>query len=52
MIKKLTLLRTIAIVLCALPLAASARAATCGGDFRTFMAAMSREARRPEFRAT
>jgi lytic murein transglycosylase len=38
------LLRSLAIPLCALVLAAPARAATCGGDFNTFMAAMAREA--------
>ena len=38
------LLRSIAILLCSLMFAARAGAATCGGDFNTFLSAMGREA--------
>src|SRR6266849_509350 len=38
------LLRSIAILLCSLFFAAPAGAATCGGDFNTFLSAMGREA--------
>ncbi len=38
------LLRSIAILLCSLMFAAHAGAATCGGDFNTFLSAMGREA--------
>jgi lytic murein transglycosylase len=44
MSKKPTPLRTIAILICALSFAAPAWAATCGGDFKVFASAMSREA--------
>jgi lytic murein transglycosylase len=38
------LLRSVAILVCALSFAAPAGAATCGGDFSTFLSAMGREA--------
>jgi lytic murein transglycosylase len=38
------MLRTLAILICTLSLAAPAGAAKCGGDFSTFLAAMGREA--------
>src|SRR5580692_2883560 len=38
------MVRSSAILLCALLFAAPARAATCGGDFNAFLSAMSREA--------
>ena len=37
-------LRLLAILLCALFFAAPSGAATCGGDFNAFLAAMAREA--------
>jgi lytic murein transglycosylase len=37
-------LRPLAILFCTLPFAGPAAAATCGGDFTTFMSAMAREA--------
>jgi lytic murein transglycosylase len=44
MLKKPTPLLTVGIFACVLSFVAPAGAATCGGDFRTFIAAMSREA--------
>ena len=38
------LLRSVGILFCTLLLAAPASAATCGGDFNTFLSAMAREA--------
>jgi lytic murein transglycosylase len=43
-ILRLEMWRSTAILLCALFFAAPARAATCGGDFHTFLAGMTRDA--------
>src|ERR1700686_4886101 len=42
--RRIMLLRSAAILFCTLFVAASAGAATCGGDFTVFLSAMSREA--------